>query len=630
MNRLFTRFLCTTSLISISTLGFSQQYKNFKVSVYCRAYEVAKMKDTTGYLKPIWNEISRQLKVDKIYLETHRDLLLVDQSTLDIAKKFFKDRNIEIAGGITFTISEPNRFQTFCYSNPDDRKKVKEIAEFTAKNFNEIILDDFFFTDCKDDGAIREKGSRSWTQYRLELMTEAAKQLVVGPAKMVNPKVKMVIKFPNWYEHFQGLGFNLDQEPAIFDGIYTGTETRDALRSAQHLQPYLGYNIFRYYSNIKPGGNGGGWVDPGGMGTMDRYAEQLWITLFAKAPEITLFDFGQLQRGILTTDRASWQGQNTSFNFEEMMQPVNLDGGTPLKPTTIARAAGYTFESVDHFLGKLGNPVGIKSYRPYNAVGEDFLQNYLGMAGLPMDQQPVYPENDSLIFLTAEAAFDSDIVNKIKRSLVQGKSVVITSGLLKALQERGIEDIAEIRYTDRKALVRDYFAGSDNIIHGEKSILIPQIMYMTNDSWEMISAVDGPDGWPILHEADYSKGKFYVLTIPENFADLYQLPDDALNTIRKVLGGQMKLTIEGPANISLFVYDNNTCIVESFLPETTEIKIVTNREYQKLTDLQSGEVPGSTARTPQKMWFKPKDNGTNVFTVKLKPHSFRVFKFEKE
>ncbi|HEY4935641.1 MAG TPA: hypothetical protein VII44_03630, partial [Puia sp.] len=113
-----------------------------------------------------------------------------------------------------------------------------------------------------------------------------------------------------------------------------------------------------------------------------------------------------------------------------------------------------------------------------------------------------------------------------------------------------------------------------------------------------------------------------------NFADLYQLPDDALNTIRKILGGQMKVTIEGPANISLFVYDNNTCVVESFLPETTEIKIVTDREYRKLTDLQSSEVLGSTARTPQKMWFKPKDNGTNVFTVKLKPHSFRVFKFE--
>ena len=44
---------------------------------------------------------------------------------------------------------------------------------------------------------------------------------------------------------------------------------------------------------------------------------------------------------------------------------------------TNARAAGYTFETIDQFLGKLGKPVGIKSYRPYNATGEDFLQNFL-------------------------------------------------------------------------------------------------------------------------------------------------------------------------------------------------------------------------------------------------------------
>jgi hypothetical protein len=339
------RFACFGLMICFSLTVFSQQYKNFKVSVYSRAYETQKMGDTTGYLKPIWDEITRQLKVDKIYLETHRDLLIVDQKTLDIAKKFFRDRNIEIAGGITYTISEPNRFQTFCYSDPNDRKKIKEIAEYTAKNFNEVILDDFFFTNCKDDGAIKDKGTKSWTQYRLSLMTEAAKTLIVGPAKAVNPKVKMIVKYPNWYEHFQGLGFNLETEPSIFDGIYTGTETRDATLSAQHLQQYLGYNIFRYFSNIKPGGNGGGWVDPGGMGNFDRYAEQLWITLFAKAPEVTLFDFRQLQRAIIPADRAPWQGQKTSFDFDEMIKPINLNGGEPSKPTTIARAAGYAFET---------------------------------------------------------------------------------------------------------------------------------------------------------------------------------------------------------------------------------------------------------------------------------------------
>ena len=87
----------------------AQHYNNFKVAVYCRAYEVNQMGDTNNYLKPLWNEISRQLKVDKVYLETHRDLIIVDQQTLDIAKKFFKGRGIEVAGGITLTISEPNR-----------------------------------------------------------------------------------------------------------------------------------------------------------------------------------------------------------------------------------------------------------------------------------------------------------------------------------------------------------------------------------------------------------------------------------------------------------------------------------------------------------------------------------------
>ncbi len=75
----------TLILISLLFLPVcSQKYQNFKVSVYCTAYDVNQMSDTSDYLLPRWNEISRQLKVDKVYLETHRDLLIVEQETLDI------------------------------------------------------------------------------------------------------------------------------------------------------------------------------------------------------------------------------------------------------------------------------------------------------------------------------------------------------------------------------------------------------------------------------------------------------------------------------------------------------------------------------------------------------------------
>jgi hypothetical protein len=614
-------------VVTLVTASYSQKYQNFKVAIYCTAFDVNQMADTVS-LQAKWNEISRQLKVDKVYLETHRDLFIVDQKTLDKAKKFFTDRGIQIAGGITFTLKEADNFRTFCYSDPEDRKRAKEIVEYTAKNFNEFILDDFFFTNCKDDGAIKDKGTRSWTQYRLDLMVDAAQNLVVGPAKKVNPNVKVIIKFPNWYEHFQGLGFDLEKEPKIFDGIYTGTETRDAVLSAQHLQPYLGYNIMRYFTNIAPGHNGGGWVDPFGINYLDRYAEQLWITTFAKAQQIVLFHFGQLSRPIYPSDRSPWQGQNTSFDFDEMMQPVNYNGGAPEKPTSLARAAGYAFETVDKIMGKTGNPIGIKSYRPYHSIGEDFLQNYLGMIGLPMDERPDFPASDKVILLTEEAKFDPDIVSKIKGQLTEGKTVVITSGLLRALQDKGLNDIAEIRYTDRKALVQDFTVNDYQLVHSKKPILIQQLQYLTNDSWEIVSGISGTNGWPILHMADYSKGKLYILTVPDNFADLYNLPPRALDKIREILCGGLDVSIEGPSNISLYLYDNHTFIVESFLDKESELKIVTSKQFVQITNLTTNQVFKGEERKLTRNDIRFSLPTKNTYSITLKPHSFRVFKYD--
>jgi hypothetical protein len=135
-----------TCLILLSGMGILAQkpgnYRNFTVSVYARAYEVREMADLKK-LEATWNEITRQMKVDKIYLETHRDKIVVDEKTLDAARKFFESRGVKVAGGITYTMDESNHFETFCFSNPEHRKKAQEIAELTAKHFDEFILDDF-------------------------------------------------------------------------------------------------------------------------------------------------------------------------------------------------------------------------------------------------------------------------------------------------------------------------------------------------------------------------------------------------------------------------------------------------------------------------------------------------------
>ncbi|MFZ0033834.1 MAG: hypothetical protein WAK60_02445 [Sedimentisphaerales bacterium] len=623
-------------VLSLIILTFSYPadgYQNFKVAVYARAQEVQQMADP-NWLKSRWDEISRQVKVDKIYLETHRDVVLVDEKTIAKARKFFEDRGVEVAGGITYTIMESNRYQTFCYTNPEQRRKVREIAEYTARLFDEVILDDFFFTNCKCHSCIKAKGNKSWSQFRLDLMKKVAQDLVVKPAKAVNPKVKMVIKYPNWYEHFQGCGYNLEAEPKIFDGIYTGTETRDPVYTDQHLQQYQGYLIFRYLENIKPGGNGGGWVDTGSMRYLDRYAEQLWLTLFAKSPEVTLFDFRQLVQPIPQEYRADWQGTQTSFDFDQMMQPIKQADGTSITPTTLARPAGYAFEQVDVFLGKLGKPIGVKSYKPYHSTGEDFLHNYLGMYGIPMDLVPEFPTDANMVFLAESAKFDKSIIDKIKARLIAGKPVMITSGLLKALQGKGIEDIVELKCTDEKAVTkqfwrrRDFWGRSARVYESKSEIVIPEIKYLTNDSWEEVSCLTSGIGYPILHSADYAKSKLYVLTIPDNFGDLYNLPPEVLTQIKEVLTRDLYVRLDGPSQVALFVYDNDTFIVESFLPDTVDVKIVTDKRISKLRDILSGdELSGKVLSAPS--WRgRQAAPDKMVFDMQIKPHSYRVFQCE--
>jgi len=84
------------------------------------------------WLDSTWQVISSQIDLDKIYLETHRDLQIVDKKTLKNAKKFFESRGLEVAGGITYTIDEGNFFETFCYTRESDRKKVIKAGRNTA------------------------------------------------------------------------------------------------------------------------------------------------------------------------------------------------------------------------------------------------------------------------------------------------------------------------------------------------------------------------------------------------------------------------------------------------------------------------------------------------------------------
>jgi hypothetical protein len=613
-------------------------HDQFHVAVYIPVFVVQKMKDT-AYLQKSWDELSSQVKVDKVYIETYRSGTIAEDANLEQVKAFFASHNVETAGGIAYvgrgdtagsdTPDEGGgQFVSMCYTDPQQRDLVKHIAELTARHFDEIMLDDFFFNNTKYDSDIAAKGNQTWDAFRLKLMDDVSRDLVLGPARAVNPRVKVIIKFPNWYEHFQANGYDLDVEPKLFNGIYTGTETRDPIDNDQHLQQYESYEIVRYFDNIAPGGNGGGWVDVYDSHTIDRYAEQLWDTMLAKAPQMMLFQYSDLLRPAEIGDRAAWSSLPTTFTTAGL-DKWHADSGSAA-PLSYATAAGYALSQVNGVLGKLGKPIGIASYKPYQSTGEDFLQNYLGMIGIPIDMRPEFPTEAHTVLLTEEAAFDAGLVSKIRAHLEHGGNVVITTGLLKQLQDKGIKQIADIRTTGNVLRVNEYWggygAGSGAGLGKTPDILVPEIAFLTNDAWPIVRGTANGRGAPLLLMDRYSKGILYVLTIPENANDLYLLPQQVLTALRRYILFGFPFMIDAPSKVSLFAYDNNSFVVESFLDSPSDIAISTADHASKLRNLASGEEIAATSATSTR---GPHRTTRTEFHITLQPHSFLAFSVEQ-
>ena len=590
------RIISALALMCLTAFGQSAEaaaYKNFRAAIYIPVNSTKRLADPAAFARE-FARVSSQLKFDKVYIEAYRDRAFATDAELEAVKRQFQAKDIQTSGGVTLAAGgwPGGQFGTFDYENPTDRAECERAVRLIARHFDEVILDDFFFYTMKSDADIAAKGDRSWTEYRLAKMREASRALVLGPAKQVNPRVRVIIKYPNWYEHFHGLGYDLADEAHMFDAIYSGTETRDPVITDQLLQQYESYEIVRYFSNIRPGANLGGWVDTYSIRSVDRYAEQLWDTLFAKAPEQTLFEWSAMasDRPAVAGTRP-WAKQKTSFDWDTIAKGRPNAGW--------ATAANEALHIADGVLGELGNPVGIASYRPPHATGEDFLHNYIGNLGVPIELYPQYPAQAHTILLTQAAATDPQIIAKIDASLHAGANVIVTSGFLEATQDKGFQQLAEWRTTGHTIAIDRYFDGfgagnGTELKEAGKTrpVLFPEVRFYTNDSWGIIRGVAAAKGFPILLMNHYSKGTIYLWTMPENFGDLYLLPRPMVTRIKDYLFADAPVRIDAPDHVALFTYDNGTFIVENYRDDAATVRIA--RMDRKATETAS--IPAHSFR----------------------------------
>jgi len=306
-----------------------------------------------------------------------------------------------------------------------------------------------------------------------------------------------------------------------------------------------------------------------------------------------------------------------------MMSAYRARAGADAPPPTFAVAGGYALQQVDRLIGALGKPLGVAVYRPFHSTGEDFLPSFLGMIGIPVDIVPRFPQGARTVLLTQDAATDPKLVQLIEGQVRGGGSVVITSGLLKLLEPRGLTRIAELQHTGRVALVKDFEGRPYGPVETiDQPMLIPQIAYITNDTWELSSAIAGENGFPLLTDSPYGRGHLYVLTIPDNFADLYRLPASVLDSIRETVSGGLPVHMRGPSKVSLYEYDNGTFVLESFRDEPVTVEVLADEHVRSLKNLEGAEVLQRQEATTAPRGFAPPGPPSARFSVRIPPHSF--------
>jgi len=246
-------------------------------------------------------------------------------------------------------------------------------------------------------------------------MVRMSQERVLGAAKRVNPKARVIIKYPQWYENFHERGYEVIRETADFDWIWVGTETRNYNdRHWGGTPQYEGFFIMRWLGGIGGSKCGGGWFDPFGT-TEATYIEQARQTILGGAREAMLFCYGALQHDT---------------------GPKNIEALRSNLPELLAIARQVSRRQI----------VGPAASKPANShpKKESRVFDFVGMMGLPLVPCHEFPSRADAAFFSIHALKDPDLVPKLSTFIKAGKPTLLSDGLAEALTNRIKLDAANV------------------------------------------------------------------------------------------------------------------------------------------------------------------------------------------
>jgi hypothetical protein len=397
-------------VLKISTLFIAQDVRDY-------------LSTTAGIDKAV--DWCKQTGITRVFIESFRDGYYADRESMIRAKERFLKEGFDVAGCVTTVkVGKPSSGgwdMTSCYTSKKSTDELEKIFKETASIFDLIMIDDFLFTECTCEDCIAARGDQTWSEFRCDLMVNTSREHILKPARAVNPGVKIIIKYPLWYDSFQDRGYEVVRESKDFDYTWIGTETRDYdydVRPGGEAQ-YNAYFISRWINLVSGGKNGGGWVDA--LGTTPKfYLEQVRQTVLGNEREIMLFHYG------------SYQDKTNEYDGKP---------GTPLADIDAFRKElPGLFELAKIVKDKPISGIHIPKLPNSEPLNEQYIFSFLGMLGLPLVPDNKINTSATSAIFTVHALKEPGLSGKLQTMLNEGKHVMITDGLALLLSNQKLLD----------------------------------------------------------------------------------------------------------------------------------------------------------------------------------------------
>jgi len=379
-----------------------------KVSVYATAAGIQQLMATPESRQRAV-EAMKRLGVTRVVLEGRRgDEYVAPKQLKDlrgalVALGLASSGGIATVPGMSFGVRQQGPLSWLNWEAGATRNGVSGFFRENAAVFDELVIDDFYCTADTSPVSERMRAGRDWGEYRRDLLTGLIQPLMIEPARRVRPSVRMVIKFPQWYDRFHLFGYDPPRMAAQFDRVWVGVEVRNPKTQRMgFVQPTQGYMNYRWLTAVIGSKVEAAWFDHIEC-TAQNLVDQAWQSVLAGARELVLFNLFDVVKG-----------HPGHALFEKALPAMRAAAG---------RVQGKPIE-------------GVTFYKPPNSDPGDnrFLMDYLGMLGIPVVPVAEYPSKSRAVILGVQAAHDPALIRKVTAHLKSGARVAMTASLMERVK----------------------------------------------------------------------------------------------------------------------------------------------------------------------------------------------------